>query len=334
MGKRRIRMPDDGNRVLNPEYETDAYEYIFSDIVDDEDDGKRLDKWISDNHPGYSRNYIQSLISGQKVTIDDKIITKNSYRIVSGTSVRILIPENEIPDITPWDHPLDIIYEDDDILIVNKPKGMVVHPAPGHFNDTLVNALVFHCKDSLSGINGVYRPGIVHRIDKDTTGSLVVCKNNHAHNSLARQLKEHSIKRSYRAILCGVIDDDDITVDSNIGRDVHDRMRFAVTDDEHGKEAVTHIHVLNRFKNFTEVDCRLETGRTHQIRVHSNHIHHPVLGDPLYGSNLGLKPPMTLEGQCLHAQILGFVHPTTGKYMEFEAPLPEYYNKLTGILNT
>ena len=307
-------------------------EKVFFDIVDDEDDGERLDKWIANIHPGYSRNYLQALISCGKVTIDGKVITKNSYRIVAGTSIEMTIPESEIPDIEPWDHPLDIIYEDDDIIIVNKPKNMVVHPAPGHFNDTLVNALVYYCNDTLSGINGVIRPGIVHRIDKDTTGSLVVCKNDKAHAAIAEQLKVHSIKRSYRAIVCGVINEDELTISGYIGRDPRDRMKYTVTDDMHGKSAITHVKVLNRFKNHTEVECRLETGRTHQIRVHMNHIHHPVLGDPLYGHDLGMKPPMKLEGQCLHAYIIGFDHPTTGEYMEFKAPLPEYYEKLLTIL--
>ena len=305
---------------------------VCFDIVDDEDDGTRLDKWIAGMHPGYSRNYIQSLITDGKVSIDGKIITKNSYRIVSGTSIEMIIPENEIPDIAPWNHPLDIIYEDDDIIIVNKPKNMVVHPAPGHFNDTLVNALVYYCNDTLSGINGVIRPGIVHRIDKDTTGSLVVCKNDKAHAAIAEQLKVHSIKRSYRAIVCGVINEDELTISGYIGRDPRDRMKYTVTDDMHGKSAITHVKVLNRFKNHTEVECRLETGRTHQIRVHMNHIHHPVLGDPLYGHDLGMKPPMKLEGQCLHAYIIGFDHPSSGEYIEFKAPLPEYYEKLLTIL--
>ena len=307
-------------------------EKVFFDIVDDEDDGERLDKWIANIHPGYSRNYLQALISGGKVTIDGKVITKNSYRIVAGSSIEMTIPESEIPDIEPWNLPLDIIYEDDDIIIVNKPKNMVVHPAPGHYNDTLVNALVYYCNDSLSGINGVIRPGIVHRIDKDTTGSLVVCKNDKAHAAIAEQLKIHSIKRTYRAIVCGVIGEDELTISGYIGRDPRDRMKFAVTDDMHGKSAVTHVKVLQRFKNHTEVECSLETGRTHQIRVHMNNIHHPVLGDPLYGHDLGMKPPMKLEGQCLHAYIIGFDHPSTGEYMEFTAPLPEYYEKLLSIL--
>ncbi|SCY49957.1 23S rRNA pseudouridine1911/1915/1917 synthase [Lachnospiraceae bacterium XBB2008] len=305
---------------------------VFFDIVDDEDDGERLDKWIANIHPGYSRNYLQALISDGKVNIDGKVITKNSYRIVAGTSIEMTIPESEIPDIEPWDHPLDIIYEDDDIIIVNKPKNMVVHPAPGHYNDTLVNALVYYCNDTLSGINGVIRPGIVHRIDKDTTGSLIVCKNDKAHAAIAGQLKVHSIKRTYRAIVCGVIDQDELTVSGFIGRDPRDRMKFTVTDDMHGKSAITHVKVLNRFKNHTEVECRLETGRTHQIRVHMDHIRHPVLGDPLYGHDLGMKPPMKLEGQCLHAYIIGFEHPSTGEYMEFSAPLPEYYEKLLTII--
>ncbi len=307
-------------------------EKVFFDIVDDEDDGERLDKWIANIHPGYSRNYLQALISDGKVTIDGKVITKNSYRIVAGTSIEMTIPESEIPDIEPWDHPLDIIYEDDDIIIVNKPKNMVVHPAPGHYNDTLVNALVYYCNDTLSGINGVIRPGIVHRIDKDTTGSLIVCKNDKAHAAIAGQLKVHSIKRTYRAIVCGVIDQDELTVSGFIGRDPRDRMKFTVTDDMHGKSAITHVKVLNRFKNHTEVECRLETGRTHQIRVHMDHIRHPVLGDPLYGHDLGMKTPMKLEGQCLHAYIIGFEHPSTGEYMEFSAPLPEYYEKLLTII--
>ncbi len=307
-------------------------ERTFTDIVSDEDDGMRLDKWFSGIHPGYSRNYLQSLISDGKVTIDDKVITKNSYRIDAGTCISMTIPENEIPDIIPWDHPLDIMYEDDDIIIVNKPKNMVVHPAPGHIDDTLVNALVHYCNDSLSGINGVIRPGIVHRIDKDTTGSLIVCKNDRAHASIALQLKDHSINRAYRAIVCGRLDEHDFTIKGYIGRDPRDRMKFAVTDDMHGRSAITHVHVLNVYKNYTEVECRLETGRTHQIRVHMNSIHHPVLGDPLYGNNLGLTPPMKLEGQCLHAYLIGFVHPSTGEYMEFTAPLPDYYVRLRNLL--
>ncbi|MCR5595006.1 MAG: RluA family pseudouridine synthase [Lachnospiraceae bacterium] len=304
---------------------------VYKDIVDDECDGLRIDKWVADTFPDFSRSYIQKLISDGNIHADDLTVNKNSYKVSSGQHITMLVPESEIPDIIPWDHPLDILYEDDDLIVVNKPKGMVVHPSAGHMDDTLVNALLYHCKDSLSGINGFMRPGIVHRIDKDTTGSLIICKNDKAHISIADQLKEHSIKREYRAICCGVIDTDEITVSGFIGRDPHDRKRQAVCDDMHGKKAVTHIKVLNRFDHFTEVACVLETGRTHQIRVHTDHIHHPVLGDPLYGHDLGLKAPMKLDGQCLHAYIIGFIHPTTGEYMEFKAPLPDYYDKLMNI---
>ena len=305
---------------------------IFTQTVDDDCPDIRLDKWISETFPDFSRNYVQKLIGDQKVSVDDKIIDKNSYKVSSGQKISMEIPESVLPEITPWDHPLDILYEDDDLIIVNKPKGMVVHPAAGHFDDTLVNALLFHCKDSLSGINGYMRPGIVHRIDKDTTGSLIICKNDRAHNNIAAQIKDHSVKREYRAIACGIIKEDNLTVTGYIGRNPNDRKKQAVTDALHGKEAVTHIEVLERFKNHTYVACKLETGRTHQIRVHLDHIHHPVLGDPLYGNDLGLKSPMKLDGQCLHAYKIGFIHPTTGKYMEFDAPLPDYFNRLLGVL--
>ncbi len=306
---------------------------LYTDTVDEDCDGMRIDRWIAEAFPDFSRNYIQKLISDSKVTLEDRTITKNSAKVSTGQTVSMYVPHNVIPDIEPKDIPLDILYEDDDVIVVNKPKGMVVHPAAGHMDDTLVNALLYHCKDSLSGINGFMRPGIVHRIDRDTTGSLIVCKNDNAHRNIAAQLKEHSIKREYRAIVCGLIDEDELTVRAYIGRDPADRKRMAVKDDMHGKEAVTHVQVLNRYDHFTEVSCRLETGRTHQIRVHMNHIHHPVLGDPLYGHDLGLKAPMKLDGQCLHAYLLGFIHPVTGEYMEFKAPLPDYYTTLQNILN-
>lgn len=305
---------------------------IYEEIVDEEYDDLRIDKWIAETFPDFSRSYIQKLIGDGQVSADSKAVTKSSYKIKAGMSISMKVPEGTIPDIVPWDHPLDILYEDDDLIIVNKPKGMVVHPAAGHMDDTLVNALLFHCKDSLSGINGLMRPGIVHRIDRDTTGSLIICKNDLAHREIAAQLKEHSIRREYRAIVCGNIAEEELTISGYIGRDPRDRKRQAITDAAHGKSAVTHVHVLNRFEHFTEVACTLETGRTHQIRVHMDHIHHPVLGDPLYGHDLGLKAPMKLEGQCLHAHIIGFIHPTTGEYMEFEAPLPEYYQKLISVL--
>ena len=238
------------------------------------------------------------------------------------------IPEAAEPDITAEDIPLSVLYEDADVLIVNKPKGMVVHPAPGHYSGTLVNAVMFHCKGQLSGIGGVMRPGIVHRIDRDTTGSLIICKNDQAHNSLAAQLKEHSITRRYRAIVHGVIRSDQGTVDAPVGRDPKDRKRMAVNE-INGKPAVTHYEVLQRFQDYTYIECRLETGRTHQIRVHMTSIGHPLLGDEVYGNR---KTSFRLEGQTLHAMTIGFVHPSTGAYLEVTAPLPEYFEHLLHIL--
>ncbi len=307
---------------------------LYEEIVDEENDDLRIDKWIAETFPDFSRNYIQKLIGDGQVSVDGITASKNSVKVKVGQRIVMSIPSGVIPDIVPWDHPLDILYEDGDVIVVNKPKGMVVHPAAGHMDDTLVNALLYHCKDSLSGINGTMRPGIVHRIDRDTTGSLIICKNDHAHQIIAEQLKCHSISREYRAIVCGVIAEDELTVSEYIGRDPRDRKRMAVTDSVHGKRAVTHVRVLDRFDHFTEVACTLETGRTHQIRVHMDHIHHPVLGDPLYGHDLGLKSPMKLEGQCLHAYILGFEHPTTHEYIEFKAPVPEYYEKLLTVLKS
>ncbi len=304
----------------------------YEEYVDEESDDLRIDKWVAGTFPDFSRSYIQKLLGDGRISIDDKVVNKNSVKVHTEQHIVMTVPAGVLPDIVPWDHPLDILYEDDDVLIVNKPKGMVVHPAAGHMDDTLVNALLFHCRDSLSGINGFMRPGIVHRIDRDTTGSLIICKNDHAHRIIAEQLKEHSIRREYRAIVCGELKEDELTVSGYIGRDPRDRKRQAVTDAAHGKKAVTHVKVLGRYGHFTEVACTLETGRTHQIRVHMDHIHHPVLGDPLYGHDLGLKAPVRLEGQCLHAYIIGFIHPTTGEYMEFKAPLPEYYQKLLKIL--
>ena len=238
--------------------------------------------------------------------------------------ISIHVPEAVEPEITPEDIPLDILYEDNDVLVVNKPKNMVVHPAPGHYSGTLVNAVMFHCKDNLSGINGVLRPGIVHRIDKDTTGSLIICKNDVAHNSLAAQLKEHSIRRKYVAIVHGILKEDEGTINAPIGRNPNDRMKMAVNP-KNGKDAITHYKVLQRLKNYTYVECVLETGRTHQIRVHMASINHPLLGDSVYGP---AKCPYKLEGQTLHAQVLGFVHPTTDEYIEVSAPLPEYFEKI------
>ncbi len=291
-----------------------------------EDDG-RLDKWISSALPDLSRSYIQKCIKEQAVLING-IPQKASYRLRVEDEIVFDIPEAVEPDIEAENIPLDILYEDEDILIVNKPKGMVVHPAPGHYSGTLVNAVMYHCKDCLSGINGVMRPGIVHRIDKDTTGSLVICKNDDSHKAIAAQLKEHTITRKYRAIVHGVIRQDTGTVNAPIGRDDRDRKKMAVND-RNGKPAVTHYTVLQRFKEYTYIECQLETGRTHQIRVHMASIGYPLLGDETYTH---FRSPYHLQGQTLHAMTLGFVHPTTGSYLEVSAPLPEYFGHLLHIL--
>lgn len=250
--------------------------------------------------------------------------SKANYKIQAGDLVQTTLPDLTEPDILPENIPLDILYEDDDVLVINKPKGMVVHPANGHTSGTLVNAIMYHCQGNLSGINGVMRPGIVHRIDKDTTGALLVCKNDTAHRDLAQQLKAHTIKRRYRAIVAGNLKEDEGTVEGPIGRHPIDRKKMAINY-KNGKDAVTHYKVLERFGNATYIECRLETGRTHQIRVHMTSLGHPLLGDEIYGSG---KNPYHLQGQTLHAMVLGFVHPRTGEYMEFSAPLPEYFLNL------
>lgn len=285
--------------------------------------GQRIDKFLSDFLDGQSRSYLQKLVKEGRVFVQGKSVKAN-YRIAEGEEIRLEIPELEEPDILPENIPLDIIYEDDDLLVVNKPKGMVVHPSAGHYSGTLVNALLYHCAGNLSGINGVLRPGIVHRIDMDTTGSLVVCKNDFSHNSLAEQLKIHSISRRYRAIVHGVMKEDEGTVEAPIGRHPVDRKKMAVNY-KNGKEAVTHYRVLEHFRQYTYIECQLETGRTHQIRVHMASIGYPLLGDAVYGPS---RCPFKLQGQTLHAQVLGFLHPRTGAYMEFEAPLPEYFSEL------
>lgn len=284
----------------------------------------RLDKFLSQYLEGYSRSFLQKLIKEDKVTVNNGAC-KASYRLTPGEHLQIHIPEPEQISIEPENIPLDILYEDGDIIVVNKPKRMVVHPAPGHYSGTLVNALMYHCRDSLSGINGVMRPGIVHRIDQDTTGVLVVCKNDTAHQSLAEQLKEHSITREYQTIVHGHIKASEGTVEGSIGRHPVDRKKMAMNV-RNGKPAVTHYQVIDELNHqYTYISCRLETGRTHQIRVHMASLGHPILGDNLYGPS---KCPFKLQGQTLHAKILGFVHPTTGEYMEFEAPLPDYFEKL------
>lgn len=296
---------------------------ILNYVVSDGQSGIRIDRYLSDSNEDLSRSYIQKLLKEQKVTVQGTYVKAN-YKVQAGDVITVELPDMTEPDILPEDIPLDILYEDEDVLVVNKPKGMVVHPSAGHTTGTLVNAIMAHCKENLSGINGVLRPGIVHRIDKDTTGALLVCKNDNAHRDLALQLKEHSIKRRYRAIVAGVIKENEGTIEGPIGRHPVDRKKMAINY-KNGKEAVTHYRVLERFPNATYVECRLETGRTHQIRVHMTSIGHPLLGDEVYGSG---KNPYHLQGQTLHAMILGFVHPSTGEYMEFTAPLPEYFEKL------
>ena len=292
-------------------------------------EGERIDKCISNYLKSLSRSYIQKIIKDGKAYVNDAVVKAN-YKVKVDDKVQFEIPDCEEPDIPPQDIPLDILYEDKDILIVNKPKDMVVHPAPGHYEGTLVNAIMFHCKDELSGINGVLRPGIVHRIDKDTTGSIIICKNDEAHRKIAQQLKEHSITRKYRAIVYGRIMEEEGTVNAPIGRHPTDRKKMAINE-KNGKPAVTHYKVLERFDKYTYIECQLETGRTHQIRVHMTSIGHPLLGDEVYGN---AKCPFKLEGQTLHAMTIGFIHPTTGEYVEYEAPLPEYFEHLLQILRT
>jgi 23S rRNA pseudouridine1911/1915/1917 synthase len=301
-------------------------EIVFD--ISPEMEGERIDKCISSYMEELSRSYIQKIIKDKNVFVNDSEVKAN-YRTRVDDRVRFTIPDAVEPDIPPQDIPLDIIYEDKDILVVNKPKGMVVHPAPGHYEGTLVNAIMYHCGNELSGINGVMRPGIVHRIDKDTTGSLVICKNDEAHRGIAELLKTHDITRKYRAIVYGNIREDGGTVDAPIGRHPTDRKRMAVNE-RNGKNAVTHYTVLERFGDYTYIECQLETGRTHQIRVHMASIGHPLLGDEVYCSRK--SPFKHLGGQVLHAMTIGFVHPTSGEYVEFEAPLPEYFEELLSIL--
>lgn len=302
-------------------------EIVFDILPEMEEE--RIDKCISNYMEDLSRSYIQKMIKDCNVTVNDAVV-KASYKVQVDDRVRFVIPDSVEPDIPAQDIPLDILYEDRDILIVNKPKNMVMHPAPGHYEGTLVNAVLYHCKGGLSGINGVLRPGIVHRIDKDTTGSVIVCKNDEAHNSIAKLLKAHDITRKYRAIVYGNIKDDQGTVDAPIGRHPNDRKKMAINE-KNGKRAVTHYRVIERFGQYTYIECQLETGRTHQIRVHMASIGHPLLGDTVYS---GRKSPFHLEGQVLHAMTIGFVHPGSGTYVEFEAPLPDYFEKLLNTLRS
>lgn len=285
--------------------------------VGERSEGQRVDRVIPEL-TGLSRSFAQKLLEEGRVLLNGAVCPKSS-RVKAGDILRVTLPEPEPDQALPEDIPLDIVYEDADVLVVNKPKGMVVHPAAGNRHGTLVNALLFHCKGSLSGIGGVMRPGIVHRIDKDTSGLLLVAKNDAAHLSLAAQLKEHSVTRLYEAVVCGNLRDDAGTVDAPIGRHPAERKRMAVTQ-QHSRRAVTHYEVVARYPGYTHVRLRLETGRTHQIRVHMAYIGHPVAGDTVYG-----RAEPGLKGQCLHARVVGFIHPSTGAYMEFSSALPDYF---------
>lgn len=293
-------------------------------LVDGEEAEVRIDKYLAGVCEGLSRSYLQKLLKSGDVLVNGEPV-KGSYKICEEDRIAVEIPEAMEPEILAEPMDLDILYEDGDILMVNKPKDMVVHPAAGHYTGTLVNGLMAHCKGSLSGINGVLRPGIVHRIDKDTTGVLIVCKNDFAHNSIAAQLKEHSITRIYRAIVHGILREDEGTVDAPIGRHPTDRKKMSINQ-KNGKRAVTHYRVLERLSGYTYIQCQLETGRTHQIRVHMASLGHPLLGDTVYGP--GKCPVPGLQGQTLHAGVLGIRHPRTGEYLEISAPLPEYFEAL------
>lgn len=296
-----------------------------------EQEGERLDKYLSDIYPELSRSFFQKLIKENNILVNGSN-QKSNYRLKTDDIVEITIPDAVETPILPQDIPLDILYEDDDVLVVNKPKGMVVHPSAGHYSDTLVNAIMYHCKDSLSGINGEIRPGIVHRIDMDTTGSLIICKNDESHIKIAEQIKAHTCNRIYVGIVLGNIKDDEGLIDAPIGRNPTDRKKMAINY-KNGKEAVTHYKVLERFGDYTYLQFSLETGRTHQIRVHMASISHPLLGDMLYSNYSSPKSRFkNLQGQCLHAQRIGFVHPRTGEYMEFSAPLPNYFDNLLKML--
>lgn len=291
-------------------------------IVDKESENNRIDKYLAEAFNGKSRSYIQGLIEKENIKVNGKSI-KSNYKVKENDEIVIDMPEPLELEVVAEDIPLDILYEDNDVIVINKPQGMVVHPAPGNYTKTLVNALLYHCKD-LSTINGVIRPGIVHRIDKDTTGVLVVAKNDEAHNFLSKQLQTHSMKREYIALVEGRLKEDTGTINKPIGRNKKDRLKMGIVDD--GKRAVTHYEVLERYKNTTLIKCVLETGRTHQIRVHMASIGHPLLGDSLYACNKNSFK--NLQGQTLHAKTIGFIHPRTNEYLEISAPLPEYFKKL------
>lgn len=293
-------------------------------LVGEEEQDIRIDKYLADLCGELSRSYIQKLLKQEQILVNGMPV-KGSYRVSEEDRIQMEVPEAAEPEILAEPMELDILYEDSDILLVNKPKDMVVHPAAGHYTGTLVNGLMYHCRDSLSGINGVLRPGIVHRIDKDTTGVLIVCKNDQAHQKIAEQLKEHSITRKYFAIVHGNMKDTEGTVNAPIGRHPTDRKKMSINN-KNGKPAITHYQVLEHLKGYDFIECRLETGRTHQIRVHMASIGHPLLGDEVYGP--ARCPIPGLKGQTLHAGVLGIIHPKTGEYLEFSAPLPDYFKAL------
>ncbi len=301
---------------------TDIFEVM------EEQEGERLDKYVSIIYPDISRSFFQKLIKDSAVLVNDSA-EKANYRMKIEDVVTIHFPDAVNTTIEPENIPLDIIYEDSDLLIVNKPKGMVVHPSAGHYSGTLVNGIMYHCKDSLSGINGEIRPGIVHRIDMDTTGSLIVCKNDFSHVNIAEQIKVHSVNRIYEGIVYGNVKEEEGTIEGPIGRHPIERKKMAINE-KNGKPAITHYKVLERFGNYTYMQFKLETGRTHQIRVHMSSIGHPLLGDTLYSS--GKSAFKNLQGQTLHAKTIGFIHPSSGEYVEFEAPLPAYFTKLLSQL--
>lgn len=294
-------------------------------IVDIEDTRKRLDVYISEKNSDITRSYIKNLIDDGRILVNG-VLQKSGYKVKEMDIVMVDIPKDEVLDIIPEDIKIDIMYEDDDIIIVNKSKGMVVHPANGNYTGTLVNALMYSHKDRLSSINGTIRPGIVHRIDKDTSGILVIAKNDNAHKKLSEQFKVHSINRKYIALVKGIVKEDEFTINLPIGRSTKDRKKMAVVY-KNSRNAVTHIRVLKRFysSSVTLVEATLETGRTHQIRVHMSHLHYPLVGDEVYGRK---DPKFKIEGQMLHAKLLGINHPTTNEYMEFEADLPKYFKDI------
>lgn len=293
------------------------------DLAYSSEDKLRLDKYLTTYDTEHSRSFFQNLIEEGRILVNGRVVKAN-FQLSNGDNIRICYPQAQDVDILPEDISLDILYEDSEVLIVNKPKGMVVHPAAGHTSGTLVNAIMHHCKGDLSGINGEIRPGIVHRIDKDTTGALIICKNDNAHNFIAEQISVHSVNRRYVGIVQGIIKEDEGTIRTQIARSKTDRKKMSVVK-ENGRDAITHYKVLERFKNATFVEFKLETGRTHQIRVHMSYIKHPLLGDHVYGSE---KLAAGYQGQTLHAKIIGFIHPKTNEYLEVQAPIPEYFEKL------